>query len=268
MWPIYTWTTFFLGSGSINAYDKDLKELEDKLERVEMILKNQVTTENDTMALEKELDSIDMQVQEVQDKVDMMKKDVRSSEMRTEDAKTEIQILRERLANLTQGGTQLKSNVEKILRSDIRGAFEEILKNQMRSRQAEARVNESQKILDMSKEQRNLTEQLLEGPPSFLDRYDENSGVLFDILDKIRELQKQVGILNGVVCGSPASKCGGCGVGNCSFCGGPGCNGSLDLAMKAVERAREAEAAQRMREGQWKSLQFPLFIRRLCVYFD
>lgn len=124
------------------------------------------------------------------------------------------------------------------------------MKNQMRSRQAEARVNESQKILDMSKEQRNLTEQLLEGPPSFLDRYDENSGVLFDILDKIRELQKQVGILNGVVCGSPASKCGGCGVGNCSFCGGPGCNGSLDLAMKAVERAREAEAAQRMREAK------------------
>lgn len=238
------------GSGSINAYDKDLKELEDKLERVEMILKNQVTTENDTMVLEKELDSIDMQLQEVQDKVDMMKKDVRSSEMRTEDAKTEIQILRERLANLTQGGTQLKSNVEKILRSDIRGAFEEILKNQMRSRQAEARVNESQKILDMSKEQRNITEQLLEGPPSFLDRYDENSGVLFDILDKIRELQKQVGILNGVVCGSPSSKCGGCGVRNCSFCGGPGCNGSLDLAMKAVERAREAEAAQRMREAK------------------
>ncbi|RMX57034.1 hypothetical protein pdam_00006173 [Pocillopora damicornis] len=238
------------GSGSINAYDKELKELEDKLERVEMILKNQVTTENDTMALEKELDSIDMQLQEVQDKVDMMKKDVRSSEMRTEDAKTEIQILRERLANLTQGGTQLKSNVEKILRSDIRGAFEEILKNQMRSRQAEARVNESQKILDMSKEQRNITEQLLEGPPSFLDRYNENSGVLFDILDKIRELQKQVGILNGVVCGSPASKCGGCGVRNCSFCGGPGCNGSLDLAMKAVERAREAEAAQRMREAK------------------
>lgn len=238
------------GSGSINAYDKELKELEDKLKRVEMILKNQATTENDTMALEKELDSIDIELQDVRNQLENMEKEVSSSEMRTEDAKIEIQILLERLANLAQSGTQLKSDIEKILRSDIRGAFEEILKNQIRSRQAGARVNESQKILDMSKEQRNQTEQLLEGPPSFVDQYDENTGVFFDIFDKIRELQEQVKILNGFVCGSPASKCGGCGERNCSFCGGSGCNGSLDLAMKAVERAREAEVAQRMREAK------------------
>lgn len=40
MWFIYIWMIFFLGSGSINVYDKDFKELEDKLERVEMIFKN------------------------------------------------------------------------------------------------------------------------------------------------------------------------------------------------------------------------------------
>lgn len=216
-----------------------------------MILKSQATTENDTKAIEQELDSVNMQLRDIQNKVDGMEKEVNSTNMRTEDADIEIELLRERLANLLQGGTQLKSEIEKILRSDIRGAYDDILKNQMRSREAETKVNESQEILEMSKEQRNKTEELIEGPPSFSDKYDQNTVSLFDISNKIRELLEQVGVLNGIVCGTPSSQCGGCGVHNCSSCGGPGCDGSKDLAAKALERAREAEEAQRMREGQY-----------------
>jgi len=236
--------------GSINAYDNELKVLEDKLKRVEEILKNQVTTENDTKAIEEQLDSVNSQLQDIQEKVEILDNEVNSTEMRNKEANIEIDRLRERLAELLKDGKQLKSDVEKILRSDIRGAFDEILKNQMRSREAEKKVSDAQEIINMVKDQRNKTEVLLAGPPSFSDKHEENNATFFDISEKIRELLEQVDVLNGIVCGTPSSQCGGCGVRNCSTCGGPGCNGSMSLAAEALERAREAEEAQRMREAK------------------
>lgn len=238
--------------GSINAYSKELQELEDKLKRVEMLLESQVTTANDTIAIEQQLDSITTQLQTIEEKVEGMDKEVNSTEMRTTEANIEIEELRQRLANLLQNGTRLKTEMEKILGSDIRGASEEILKNQMRSREAEEKVNESQRIIEMSMEQRNKTEQLIAGPPSFDDKHDENTKSLFDISETLEELLAEVDILNGIVCGTPSSQCGGCGVLNCSTCGGPGCNGSMNLAAEALEKAREAEEAQRMRERQYR----------------
>lgn len=63
---------FFIRSGSVNTYDKEVKELENKPKRVEMILKNQATTENVTMLLEKELVSLDVELQVVQGQKEVM----------------------------------------------------------------------------------------------------------------------------------------------------------------------------------------------------
>lgn len=239
--------------GNINAYSKELQELEDKLKKVEMFLENQATTANDTIVIEKELDSVNMQLETLQEKVEEMDEELNSTETRTSEANIEIELLRQRLADLLRNGTRLQTEMEKILRSDIRGAYDEILENQMRSRDAEAKVDESQSIIDMSKQQRNKTEYLIAGPPSFSDKHDENTVSLFDISEKLRELLEQVDILNGIVCGTPTSQCDGCGVLNCSTCGGPGCNGSKDLAADALEKAMEAEEAQRTRESEYIS---------------
>lgn len=217
---------------------------------MEAILRNQVTTENDTKALEKQLDSVNTQLRDIQEKVDTLDKQTNSAELRREDADMEIDRLRQRLEKLLRNGTQLKTEVEKLLRSDIRGAFEEVLKNQVRSSEAQKKVNDSQQIINTVREERNKTELLLAGPPSFSDKHEENNATFIDISEKIKELLKQVDVLNGIICGTPSSKCGGCGVLNCSTCGGPGCNGSMALAAEALERAKEAEEAQRMREGQ------------------
>lgn len=190
------------------------------------------------------------QLRDIQEKVDTLDKQTNSAELRREDADMEIDRLRQRLENLLRNGTQLKTEVEKLLRSDIRGAFEEVLKNQVRSSEAQKKVNDSQEIINTVREERNKTELLLAGPPSFSDKHEENNATFIDISEKIKELLKQVDVLNGIVCGTPSSKCGGCGVLNCSTCGGPGCNGSMALAVEALERAKEAEEAQRMREGQ------------------
>ena len=216
-----------------------------------MLLDNQVTTENDTLVIEKELDSVSMLLENLQEKVEEMDKELNSTEMRTSEANIEIEELRQRLADLLRNGTCLQAEMEKILRSDTRGAYDKILENQMRSREAEAKVNESMSILEMSQRQRNKTENLIAGPPSFSDKHDKNTASLFDISEKLRELLEQVEILNGIVCGTPMSQCGGCGVLNCSTCGGPGCNGSKDLASDALEKAIDAEEAQRMRECEY-----------------
>ena len=216
-----------------------------------MLLDNQVTTENDTLVIEKELDSVSMLLENLQEKVEEMDKELNSTEMRTSEANIEIEELRQRLADLLRNGTRLQTEMEKILRSDTRGAYDKILENQMRSREAEAQVNESMSILEMSQRQRNKTENLIAGPPSFSDKHDKNTASLFDISEKLRELLEQVEILNGIVCGTPMSQCGGCGVLNCSTCGGPGCNGSKDLASDALEKAIDAEEAQRMRECEY-----------------
>lgn len=237
--------------GNINAYSKELQELEDKLKKVEMILETQATTANDTTVIEKELDSVNTQLETLQERVEKMDEELNSTEMRTSEANIEIEELRQRLADLLRNGTRLQTEMEKIFRSDIEGAYEKILENHVRSREAEAKVDESMSIIDMSQQQRNKTENLIAGPPSFSNKHDENTASLFDISGKLRELLEQVDILNGIVCGPPMSQCGGCGVLNCSTCGGPGCDGSRDLAADALEKAIEAEEAQRMRECQY-----------------
>jgi len=216
-----------------------------------MILENQATTVNDTIVIEKELDNVNLVLEIVQEKVEKMDEELDSNEMRTSNANIEIQELRQRLADLLRNGTRLQTEMEKILRSDIRGAYDKILENQARSREAESKVVESMSIIDMSQQQRRKTESLIAGPPSFSDKHSENTASLLDISEKLRELLEQVDILNGIVCGTPVSQCGGCGVLNCSTCGGPGCNGSKDLAKDALEKAIEAEEAQRMRECQY-----------------
>lgn len=236
--------------GNINAYSKELQELEDKLKRVEMILENQLTTANDTIVIEKELDSVSMQLETLQEKVEKMSDELNSTEMRTSQANVEIELLRQRLANLLRNGSRLQTEMEKILRSDTRGAYDRILENQMRSREAETKVDIAMSIIGMSEEQRNRTENLIAGPPSFSDKHGENTASLFDISETLIELLEEVNFLNGIVCGTPMSQCGGCGVLNCSTCGGPGCNGSKDLAAEALEKAIEAERAQQMRECQ------------------
>lgn len=241
---------YFLISGSLNAYDFELSKLEEKLKKVEEILQGQITTENDTEAIEKQLDTINNHLQEIQDKVEKLNNQVNTTERRTDEANVEIDRLRDRLSKLRRNGTQLKSDVEKILRSDIRGAFHEILKNQVRSREAQKKVNESREIIDMVKERRNQTEMLLAGPPSVDQKHKENNQTFIDISEKLRQLLEEAEILNGILCGSPSSQCGGCGVLNCSTCGGPGCNGSIALASEALIRAKEAEEAHRSREGE------------------
>ena len=236
--------------GNINAYSKELQELEDKLKRVEMLLDNQVTTENDTMVIEKELDSVNLQLETLQEIVEEMDEELNSTEIRTSEANIEIEKLRQRLADLVRNGTRLQTEMENIFRSDTRGSYDKILENQMRSREAEAKVDESMSIIEMSQRERNKTEKLIAGPPSFSDKHDENTASIFDISEKLRELLEQVEILNGIICGTPMSQCGGCGVLNCSTCGGPGCNGSKDLASDALEKAIDAEEAQRMRESE------------------
>ena len=221
------------------------------MKKVEMILENQATTVNDTIVIEKELDNVNLVLEIVQVKVEKMDEELDSNEMRTSNANIEIQELRQRLADLLRNGTRLQTEMEKILRSDIRGAYDKILENQARSREAESKVVESMSIIDMSQQQRRKTESLIAGPPSFSDKHSENTASLLDISEKLRELLEQVDILNGIVCGTPVSQCGGCGVLNCSTCGGPGCNGSKDLAKDALEKAIEAEEAQRMRECQY-----------------
>lgn len=236
--------------GDINTYDPELKELEEKLKRVEEILRNQVTTENDTKAIEEQLKYVNTRLLDLREKVAKLDNETNSTEIRTKDANIEIERLRERLANLLRNGMQLKSDVDKLRRSDVRGAFEEIVKNQMRSREAQMKVNSSRETVDMIKEQRNKTELLLSGPPSLEEKHDRNNASFIDISEKIKELLKQVDILNGIICGTPSSKCGGCNALNCSVCGGPGCNGTVALAAEALERAKEAEEALFKKEAK------------------
>ena len=216
---------------------------------MEEILRNQVTTENDTKAIEEQLKYVNTRLLDLREKVAKLDNETNSTEIRTKDANIEIERLRERLANLLRNGMQLKSDVDKLRRSDVRGAFEEIVKNQMRSREAQMKVNSSRETVDMIKEQRNKTELLLSGPPSLEEKHDRNNASFIDISEKIKELLKQVDILNGIICGTPSSKCGGCNVLNCSVCGGPGCNGTVALAAEALERAKEAEEALFKKEG-------------------
>ena len=216
-----------------------------------MILENQATTVNDTIVIENELDYVNFVLENLQEKLEKMDGELNSTAMRTSEANIEIEELRQRLADLLRNGMRLQTEMETILRSDIRGAYDKILENQGRSREAESKADESMSIIDMSQQQRNKTENLIAGPPSFSDKHDENTASLLDISEKLRELLEQVKILNGIVCGTPVSQCGGCGVLNCSTCGGPGCNGSRDLAADALQKAIEVEEAQRMRECQY-----------------
>ncbi|EDO39502.1 predicted protein [Nematostella vectensis] len=237
-------------TGGAYAYDKELKELEEKLKRVQKILDAQKTKENDTKMIEAELDAATKRLREIKENTDRIANEVNSTAVKTHQANDEIARLRKLLNDLLQKADQMKNDILSVRDTNIRGAFEGIKENQRRSREAEKRVNGSLDSIDRATKNRKKIQMTLDGPPSFNQTHTKNQVDLGDLMKRIEELKRNSVELNGIVCGTPASKCGECTATNCSVCGGPGCNGTRNLAQDAVKRAKEAEDAQRMREAK------------------
>ena len=231
------------------TYEKEIQELKEKLKKIEIITENQVTSEKDTDAIKDELDSTADIIQDLQDRVLSIEKELETIEVQSKEADAEVEELRERLAKLLRDGEHLKSEIERIRSKDIRRAFEDIQNSHNTSQRAGEVVEDAEALTAKSRETREEIDRLLDGPPAFDVQANASMTSLDDIQKRIAILINQLDLLNRIVCGADQSECGACGVSDCSACGGPGCNGSIDLARRALARAKEAERAQREREG-------------------
>lgn len=241
-------------SGPVNtkAYEKELKALEERLKYVSEILDSQVTTENDTKPIEEQLEAIATRLKEIKNVTDRVDREVDSTILSRTAADIEIERLRQKLKKLIDRGEQLEKDVRSIRDMDARGAYESLKESQRRSRAAEKRVNASEMVLKQSREEMNKQKVLRRETRSgnFMYSHAMNRDNLDDIWRRIRELMRQSELVNGLVCGTPSGKCGGCGPTNCSFCGGPGCFDARNLSEVALRKAIEAEQAMRAREAR------------------
>lgn len=234
--------------GGIYAYEKELDELAKKLKRVREILDSQVTNENSTKKVEAELDMVDKRLLDIANVTELVTKSIENSVNRTLEDNREIDRLRKLLEEMLKKADNLKKEISSIREKEFAGAFDGIKENQRRSRAAEAKVNASMYNIEMAINNRKYIDSALGGSPSFNETHQQNTLSLDDIFRRIRILTNQSEMLSAMVCGTPRDMCG-CIEDECSSCGGPGCNGTRSLSMKAVEMAMKAEDALRMKEG-------------------
>ena len=213
---------------------------------------NQRTTENDTQIIEDHLKEISTRLNETTNLIKRIDATVDGTIVKTGLTNKEIEELRRRLKELIMKGDKLEEDVRNIRDSDARGAYESLKESQRRSRATEKRVNASEMVVKQSMGEREMRDNIGKQTPegNFDVTQQQNEVNLDDILKRIQELMRQSDSLNGLVCGTPSEQCGGCGPMNCSFCGGPGCSGVMDLALEAVNKALEAQQAMRTREGK------------------
>ena len=223
--------------------------MEKKLRRVREILDSQVTNENSTKKAEAELDMADKRLMDIMNVTELVTKDVEKTINRTSAADEEIIRLRKMLEELLKKGDKLKKDITSIREKEFAGAFDGIKENQRRSRAAEAKVNGSLDDIEIASWNRKYIQTTLNGPPSFNQTHQRNMLDLDGIFRRIRILTNQSETLSAMVCGTPRDKCG-CVEDNCSSCGGPGCNGTRNLAAEAVKMSIKAENALRMKEGK------------------
>ena len=234
-------------------YQKELDALEEIVRRIEYILGNRTTYPKHVEDIKERISKYREKIMEMMNTIDQVHGNLDNTESRTKDANNEIFKLRkiyERLRILLEGQFR---NLTLIEGKKPGQALNQTRRSLEVSNMAFDISEEVRRVLQESAQQRSDIQNKVPG-------YETTNG---KILDKLRKYEQDFGTLNDLVgwinrklCGDNETVCGGCTPFGCDKCGGEdGCDGAMPLALKAVEKAKEAERAlwnkERKSRGGW-----------------
>lgn len=116
----------------------------------------------------------------------------------------------------------------------------------------------SNKTLDDAKDVRKIVDESAIKREEFKRKTSEYETRNRKIFEKLEDYRREYGDLNDIIalinaklCGSNSTLCGGCTITGCDGCGvNKGCDGAVPLSMVALEKAKLAEDALRLKEGE------------------
>lgn len=240
-------------TGLTGAYEKNFRELEEKLAEARVIVNARNATAQAITDLMKLINQLRNKIDETTGSLDKIERDLTSVQDSNFAASNDLSALEREARALNLSASELGQQLDTLKNSNFLGAYDSIRSSFDKSRAAERRANESTvttpSTVSQSGDTRRKTERLLaEKKNDFNKKNAANKRSLIDLAAKAETLDMKK--INEKVCGAPGdapcaeSPCGGAGCrddeGN-RHCGGLNCNGAVATANNALERAKYAE---------------------------
>ncbi|KAK1158494.1 laminin subunit beta-2-like isoform X1 [Acipenser oxyrinchus oxyrinchus] len=240
-------------TGLTGAYEKNFRELEEKLAEARVIVNARNATAQAITDLMKLINQLRNKIDETTGSLDKIERDLTSAQDSNFAASNDLSALEREARALNLSASELGQQLDTLKNSNFLGAYDSIRSSFDKSRAAEHRANESTvttpSTVSQSGDTRRKTERLLaEKKNDFNKKNAANKRSLIDLAAKAETLDMKK--INEKVCGAPGdapcaeSPCGGAGCrddeGN-RHCGGLNCNGAVATANNALERAKYAE---------------------------
>nr|XP_015203458.1 PREDICTED: laminin subunit beta-2 isoform X1 [Lepisosteus oculatus] len=240
-------------TGLTGAYEKNFRELEEKLAQAQAIVNARNATAESIASLMDLIKGLRARIGETTDTLNQLEGELTSVQDSNFAASNQLSALEREARELNLSAGELGHQLDVLKNSNFLGAYDSIRGSFDKSREAERRANRSTtavpSTVSQSADTRRKTERLMtEKRDDFNRKNAANKRALVDLKAKTQTLDMKK--INEKVCGAPGdapcgeSPCGGAGCRDDEgkrHCGGLNCNGAVATADNALERAKHAE---------------------------
>ncbi|XP_029457085.1 laminin subunit beta-2-like isoform X2 [Rhinatrema bivittatum] len=240
-------------TGLAGAYEKNFRDLEEKLRTAQGIVNARNATVQAVTKLMKIMDELRNKINETTEHLTQLEGELTEVQDENFDANHELNALERDARALSLSAKGLSHQLDVLKNSNFLGAYDSIRQSHAQSREAEHRANAStvnlpSAVSDSANTRQQVELQIGKKRDDFYRKNAANHRSLLDLKAKSETLNMKK--INEKVCGAPGdlpcaeSPCGGAGCYDDEgkrHCGGLNCNGAVATSDSALDRARHAE---------------------------
>ncbi|XP_030061842.1 laminin subunit beta-2 isoform X2 [Microcaecilia unicolor] len=240
-------------TGLIGTYEKDFRDLEEKLKTVQGIVNARNATVHAVTQLMITMDDLRNRIGETTERLTQLEGELTEVQDENFDATHELNALERDARALNLSAKEISHQLDVLKNSNFLGAYDSIRHSHAQSREAEIQANASTvnvpgAVSDSADTRQKAEQQMVKKRDDFYRKNAANHRALQDLKAKAETLSMKK--INEKVCGAPGdlpcaeSPCGGAGCYDDEgkrHCGGLNCNGAVATSDNALDRARHAE---------------------------
>ncbi|XP_039626988.1 laminin subunit beta-2 isoform X1 [Polypterus senegalus] len=240
-------------TGLTGVYEKNFRELEEKLAQAQTIVNARNATAESITKLMDLMKGLRNKISELTDTLNRLEGQLTTVQDNNFATSNNLSSLEREARKVNMSASELERQLDVLKNSNFLGAYDSIRGSYNKSRAAERLANESTittpSTVSQSADTRRKTERLMaEKKDDFNKKNAANKRALNDLNGRVQMLDLKK--INEKVCGATEdvpcaeSPCGGAGCRNDEgnrHCGGLNCNGAVAMADNALERAKHAE---------------------------
>ncbi|XP_051777109.1 laminin subunit beta-2 isoform X3 [Erpetoichthys calabaricus] len=240
-------------TGLTGVYEKNFRELEEKLAQAQTIVNARNATAESITKLMDLMKGLRNKISELTDTLNRLEGELTTVQDNNFATSNNLSSLEREARKVNMSASELERQLDVLKNSNFLGAYDSIRGSYNKSRAAERLANESTittpSTVSQSADTRRKTERLMaEKKDDFNKKNAANKRALNDLNGRVQMLDLKK--INEKVCGATEdvpcaeSPCGGAGCRNDEgnrHCGGLNCNGAVAMADNALERAKHAE---------------------------